>query len=387
MPKKVLIFSTAYYPFASGAEMAVKEITDRINDIEFDLITAKFSWKLPYFEKIGNANIYRVGFGIGTFDKFLLPFLGYFKAIKLDKKNNYQIIWSLMASQASIVASFLKIKFPAKKLILTLQEGDEEEYLKRYVFGFDFLYRLLIKPWHILVFKKADKIIAISNDLKTRALKNKAKCEILIIPNGVDINNFLRDFSEKELDKIRDELKICKDDNIIIHTGRLVFKNALNDVITALQYLPKNVKFLMLGVGSDFEKLRNLAKDLKVEDRVIFWEFVSHEDLVKFLKISCIFCRPSLSEGLGSSFLEAMAAGVPVIATPVGGIPDFLKNMETGLFCEVNNSRSIAEKVKIYLENDELRNKIIANAREMIIKNYDWNLIAEKMREIFEKSI
>ncbi len=85
-------------------------------------------------------------------------------------------------------------------------------------------------------------------------------------------------------------------------------------------------------------------------------------------------------------FLEAMAAGIPVIATNVGGIPDFLHNGETGLFCEIHNPKSIAEKVKILLENKELVQKITANAKEMVLRDYDWNLIAEKMRNIFNKS-
>lgn len=383
--KKILIFSTAYYPFASGAEMAIKEISDRLDDFGFDLITAKFNAKLPYYEKIGNVNVYRAGLGIGIFDKFLLPFLGFLKAEKLNKKNNYRIIWSLMASQASIAAVFFKIKNKDKKLILTLQEGDEEEYLKRYVFGVDFLYKLLIKPWHSFVFKKADKIIAISNDLKKRAIKNNAKCEILIIPNGVDINNFFRCFSEEDLDKIRNEIKINKDDKIIIHTGRLVLKNALDDVIKALQYLPRNVKFLMLGVGPDLEKLRGLAENLKVEHRVIFWKFVSHKEMTQYLKISNIFCRPSLSEGLGSSFLEAMAAEVPVVATPVGGIPDFLINGETGWFCEARNPQSIAEKIRYVLDekNAEEVKQVVANARKMVEEKYDWDSITGKMQKIF----
>ena len=78
-----------------------------------------------------------------------------------------------------------------------------------------------------------------------------------------------------------------------------------------------------------------------------------------------------------------MAVGVPVIATPVGGIPDFLIDGETGLFCEVNNPKSIAEKVKILMESSELREKIVKNARQMIKEKYNWEIIAEKMKNIF----
>jgi glycosyltransferase involved in cell wall biosynthesis len=102
----------------------------------------------------------------------------------------------------------------------------------------------------------------------------------------------------------------------------------------------------------------------------------------KYLHISDIFIRPSLSEGLGNSFLEAMASGLPVIATPVGGIPDFLKDGETGLFCEVGNPKSIAQKVEKLIKDRESREYIVRQAREMIEKKYRWEIVASKMKEI-----
>ena len=171
----------------------------------------------------------------------------------------------------------------------------------------------------------------------------------------------------------------------MITTSRLVEKNAIGDIIEALQYLPANVKLLILGAGLEEEKLKSQVPSFNLQDRVIFLGHIESQEVPQYLAISDVFVRPSLSEGLGSSFLEAMAAGIPVIGTPVGGITDFLRDNETGLFCEVNNPKSIAEKVKILLENGALRQKIIANAKELVVKNYDWDLIAEKMQNIFNK--
>jgi len=383
--KKILIFSTAYFPFMSGAEMAVDEIAKRNGDFEFDLVTARMDRKLACQDRYNNINIYRVGFGFKTIDKFLLPFLGYLKAKKLSRKNDYKIIWSLMASQASIAASFFKIKFPQVKLLLTLQEGDEEEYLKRYVFGINWLYKILIKPWHLLIFKKADHITALSEYLKKRAQKNGVKCKISIIPNAVDLEKFTKELLPGELDEIKGELNKKSVEKYLIHTGRLNYKNALDDVIKALPWLPLDIKFLLVGDGEELEKLKNLSKKLKVEDRVIFKEFVPHEQMVKYLKMADIFIRPSLSEGLGSSFLESMAAEIPVIATPVGGIPDFLEDGKTGWFCEVRNPKSIAEKIKYVLDdkNKVEVNKVIDRARQMVEEKYNWNKIAKDMKGVF----
>ena len=86
---------------------------------------------------------------------------------------------------------------------------------------------------------------------------------------------------------------------------------------------------------------------------------------------------------LSISFLEAMAAKLPVIATPVGGIVDFLKENETGYFCQSENPESIAETVKKVIA-DLNKNQIIENAYKMVCERYDWNLIAKNMEEIFK---
>jgi len=75
---------------------------------------------------------------------------------------------------------------------------------------------------------------------------------------------------------------------------------------------------------------------------------------------------------------------VPIIGTPVGGIPDFLKDGETGLFCEVDNPKNLAEKIMLLLNNGELREKLIKNGLELVREKYDWNNIIKKFREIYE---
>ena len=76
---RILIFSTAYYPLVGGAEVAIKEITDRLTDkYEFELITARLDRKLAKQEKVGAVLVHRVGFG-NAFDKLIVAFLGIFK--------------------------------------------------------------------------------------------------------------------------------------------------------------------------------------------------------------------------------------------------------------------------------------------------------------------
>ena len=132
MKKKILIFSTAYYPFVGGAEVAVKEITDLLSgDFQFDLITAKFQKNLPETEIIGAVTVHRVGFGKPKIDKLLLPFLGAVKTWKLQEEDSYFCFWGIMVSFSAGAGYICNIarKISGKKkipMVLTLQEGDSK---------------------------------------------------------------------------------------------------------------------------------------------------------------------------------------------------------------------------------------------------------------------
>ena len=146
-----------------------------------------------------------------------------------------------------------------------------------------------------------------------------------------------------------------------------------------------NIKLQILGDGPDEKKLKDLAKELKVDDIVQFLGHIEPEYVYEYLTVADIFVRPSRSEGLGSSFLEAMGAGLPIIGTKMGGIPDFLKDGETGLFCKVDDPKDLAEKIKKLMMDEDLARRIAENGRRLVLEKYDWNDIAQRMEEIFAK--
>ena len=388
--KKILIFSLVYYPkFIGGAEVTIKEVTDRIpsNEIEFDMITLRLDKNLPRYEKIGNVNVYRIGWSAKQkvssdslpwylhLNKYFFLILGPIKALTLNRSRKYDAIWSLMATYNSFAAVFFKLLKPKIKFIFTLQDGDPISYIKRRA--------LPLYPFFKMMFTKADHIQAISKFLADWAKEMGASCPIVVIPNAVDYELFSKKHDPVLLDKLASDLGKKTDDIMLITTSRLVIKNAVADVVSALQYLPENVKFIILGQGYEEQNLKKLVSQLKLESRVIFLGYIPHAEMPKYLQISDVFIRPSLSEGLGNSFLEAMASGIPVIGTNVGGIPDFLKDGETGLFCEINNPKSIAQKVEKLIKDTESRQYIVKNAKDMVEKNYRWEMISQRMKDLF----
>lgn len=373
--KRVLIFSLAYFPNVGGAEVAIKEITDRTSGIEFDLVAFNLNKNSSSFERVGRVNVYRVG-GL----KSLYPVMAFWKGYALHRKNKYSLVWSMMAAYGGFAGLFFKNVFSKVPFLLTLQEGDPEEHILKRVGIFYPLWKD--------IFKKADFIQVISNHLAEFAKRHGAKGKIEVVPNGVDLNKF----SNSNFKFSKKDLNFNEQDKILITTSRLEKKNGVGDIIEALQYLPGSAKLLVLGIGSLESDLKLKIKNLKLDGRIKMLGYVDHADLPKYLHISDVFIRPALSEGLGNSFLEAMAAGLPVIGTNVGGIPDFLKDpsnasgqVPTGLFCEVNNPKSIAEKAMILFSDSELRGKLILNGKKLVLERYEWGIVAKDMEKIFDQ--
>ncbi len=373
---KILIFTTAFRPFIGGSEIAIEEIAKRLPDIDFDILTPRYTRKLAREEVLGNLHVRRVGWGMLS-DKIFFPISGFLKACQLLRAHQYRIIHAYQASYGAGAAQLLKLFNPQLKFILTLQEGKN---LEQQSFSINFLRKIIIK--------NADLITAISHYLKNYTKNLNKKSKIVVIPNGVDIECFSKDYSYGELSSVADSLGIKPGEKVMISVSRLVFKNGIDDLIRAFARISKstadNYKLLLVGDGEMKPQLQSLSKKLGIFDNIIFAGSISHADLPKYLKISDIFVRPSRSEGLGIAFLEAMAAGIPIIATKVGGIPDFLKDKETGLFAEAGNQEDLAEKIKLILSDDDLSVRLTKNAKNLVAEKYNWNIVAQQFRELYD---
>lgn len=386
--KKILIFSLAYYPYIGGAEIAIKEITDRVGDIEFHMITMRFNAADAPEEKIRNVHVHRVGNGSGFVSKALFAPRAALMARRLQKKETFDALWAMMSYMLfpAVLLQWMGVRLP---YVLTLQEGDTESHM---------FARLRILPFLPLLnsgFRKAEVVQAISNYLGGWAHRRHFAGPLEVIPNGVSVNHFAQEFSPVRVNEIKDKLGKKMGDVFLVTTSRLVNKNAVDDVIRALPLLPHNVYFIILGTGPDEAMLKKLATRLKVAERVQFLGQIGHEELPRYLKACDIFVRPSRSEGMGNSFIEAMAAGLPVIATQEGGIADFLfdekRNPEqpvTGWAVDKNSPQQIAGVVQDIMNHPEKMRSVIATAKQMVTDKYDWDTIAKAMRgRVFSRAL
>lgn len=369
----IAVFSLAYRPFIGGAELAAEEIIKREQNLDFFVFTNRFDREWSVSESKDNESVHRVGYGRAGiqnyyhqfFNKLLFVFLAWFEAEKRHRERPFSAVWSIMASYAGFSALLFKLFHPTVPLLLTLQEGDSEGHILKKV-------GILYPLWR-MIFQKADKIQVISSYLREFAKRHGAMCDIEVVPNGVNLNKF-------KYAKPKGKLKTPK----IITMSRLVSKNGVDLLIRAIAELP-SVHLSVIGEGPDRSSLEHLAALLGVVDRVEFLGNIVPDNVPEYLSSHDIFVRASRSEGLGNAFLEAMASGLPVIGTPVGGIPDFLTDEETGLFAAPEDYLDLAKKISVLVGDSGLRLKLSKNGKRLIEDRYSWEAISVRMNEIFKK--
>ena len=368
----MIVFSSAYHPLIGGAEIAIEEAIARMsNRYEFYILTHRTRRAMPRHEQYRGATIMRLGFGT-KFDRLLLfPFLAAYAGFRIMRTNKRVLLWGVMVSYASIGAFFVKILRPRTSFILTLQEGDSESHLRYGKMG-------LVGLWWRMMLRAADEVTVISTYLGRYAASQGFCGKPRLIPNGADIKKFTNH-----------ESRITNQGNpIVITTSRLVRKNGVDILIRAIAEVKKEIPEIrchIVGDGEERDRLQELSRGLGLERNVVFFGTVAYRDIPRYLHEADIFARPSRSEGMGSSFVEAMAAGLPVIGTPVGGIPDIIRDRETGILVKENNPRALADAIILLVRDAALRQSLVASGIEMAGEHFSWDSIAEKYADLFAK--
>ncbi len=237
------------------------------------------------------------------------------------------------------------------------------------------------------VLKSADKIVAVSNATKNYVLSLGAEVEkVEVIYNGVDLDRFKLVLAAKE--KIRKKHHISSNAVVAVTVRRLVYKNGIDTLIEAakiaLQRNPDLV-FLVIGRGPDFVDIKAKIEQLEISHRFLLVGFVPDEDLPDYYNAADFFVLPSKSgEGLPLVALEAMACGLPLVTTDVGGIKEiFIKGY--GKLVPPNMPKILAEAILEFSVPTSLNVK--EKLRNEVEKSFGWNVNVDKMVKIYEEFI
>jgi glycosyltransferase involved in cell wall biosynthesis len=226
----------------------------------------------------------------------------------------------------------------------------------------------VIVSWAI---KNVSGVICVSKDLDNIANAFGAKSTV-VIPSPLDLSDFEEKvYAEKEWE--------------IISVAILKPVKGMSYLINAMGQLDDN-KLLIIGDGPERKNLESLSNDLALSERVLFKGWVDHSLVWDYLQRSKVFVLPSISEGCSRALREAMACGLPIVATNVGGTPEIVVDGINGFLVPPRNEQAMAEAVKKILTNNNLQ-KIISNENKTKSKEYTMTIIGQRIYEYLETMI
>jgi glycosyltransferase involved in cell wall biosynthesis len=277
-----------------------------------------------------------------------------------------------------------KLFFKEKKLILTM------DTVPGYSFSMgktmDALFKIYDKMFGWLIFKTPDIIMLYGESLVPHALKaDIPKNKIRVIPTGIDIDKYARFIKEKKKHRqeIRQKLNIKPETAVVLFVGIMVQRKGIDKIIRIADELRKwDVVFLLVGDGPERKKYQDEVEEMALRSKVRFLGF--RQDVPKLYQASDIFLLPAEGEGLPGVVMEAMASGLPVVASNIPCIPDLIDNKESGLLCDKDNVEEFTQAVKLLMRDQPKAKALAANALKKI-KDFEWKKIIKKYEEVYEE--
>ena len=372
---RILILNSEYPPIGGGAGNASAHIAvqlERMGHI-VTVVTSRFG-EFPRREVTGGMTIHRIP-GLRR---------------RQDRSNPLeQIIFILSASFWTLIripsfrphATLAFFGVPSgpvawllKKLfripyIVSLRGGDVPGFRP-----YDFhIYHRLVAPFLRVIWRNAGAVVANSSGLRQLANAFDSRVEIPVIPNGIDLASFqapVRDWTFPRL----------------LSAGRIVHQKGLDLAMRALGNLKHlNWEWHIAGDGPQLPLLQSLARELGVGDRVHFLGWQSREELMKCYGQANLFLFPSRHEGMPNALLEAMASGLPAVASCIAGNEELVVDGETGFLVPTEDIEALQSALKKVLIDPALREQMGRASRQHVEANYSWESTAQQYALLLEK--
>ncbi len=368
MKKKLLVLNYEYPPLGGGASTATYNMLQRLKDKKNLDITFLTSSVGEYKEESVGDNIKIIKFDIGKegdlldqSNKNLLKYSGNALVWMFKHRKEYDLIHAFFGIPCGFLAMLT-----LKPYIVSLRGSDVPFYSEKYAKLDKYIFQHLSK----LIWRKAKYVIANSDGLRQLAYDTYKKKEIGLVYNGVDIDVF----------------KPGKRDNgfVVVSTSRLLERKGLDYLIKAFGKFSKkknDVELRLYGDGSQREELEDLVQELGIEKKVKFFGETKREDMAKYISKGHVFALPSKNEGMSNSLLEAMASGLAVIATDVGGTKE-LVDEKNGFVVEKESVDDIYDALKKLYSKRDLLERMGKESRKRT-EEMSWENMAEEYLSLY----
>ncbi|MFC1626995.1 glycosyltransferase family 4 protein [Patescibacteria group bacterium] len=349
-----LLFLTEFFPrdknliFTGGVEARVYYIVQQAKkDFSVKIISSS-SKKIP-------ATI------ISVFTRIYYLFSSFFQALKTD----FDILEA--SNFVSYLPAFFAAKLKRKKAIAWFPDILNKDWFQFGKFvglsGFILEKISLRLSW--------DHVIALSRSTKNKLIKAGIdKTKVTVVHGGIDP----QEFNIKPPKKFTSFTIIC--------VARLVRTKQIQDLITAFQKI-KQAQLLIIGQGPLEKELKQLAKNLNLQNQIKFQKNLTRQQLIRTLCKSHLFCLPSTVEGFGLVTIEAMSAGLPVVVTDIPTNQEITKKGQGTLFFKPFDSNDLAKKILKLKNNPQLYQKKQTQAKKLA-SSYSWKKIYQQTKKVYE---
>ena len=223
--------------------------------------------------------------------------------------------------------------------------------------------------------KKTKNLIAVSQWITQFIDKNSKS--IKVIHNGIDTKKF-RPGKKSMLDTNKPVVLFC---------GRLYALKGIKTIIDSMSLvLQKHDVFFAFSGSGDKKQWEQLIQQKNIpKENYCFLNYVPYEKIHELYQSADIFILPSFTESFPLTVLEAMASGLPVIATNIGGIPEMINHGKNGLLIEAGNHKQLAKNIIALLENKKLAKSLGSKARSHVVQNFDVRIMANKTKQFYKE--
>jgi len=383
----VCMVTGVYCPRITGGGLQLRSVVLALKDkVNFFIISADNECNSISKDLVDGVMVYRVRVNPESILENLSSIARFIKVF-LKIIPNVQIIHIHGFTKKAILFIILG-KFFRKKVILktTMISADEPLAVKRKMGNFAYY-----------IYSNIDIFICISEAFRLKYIESKLPLtKMRFIPNGVDTDIFKPLESISEKNNIRRELGIFKERKIILFVGYFSKIKGVNLLVKAWKIIREEFKdrvgLVLIGSRDprtnfyiDAELVAQIEEEIardNMQSDFIFVEKTFAMD--KFYKAADIFVLPSLIEGMPNALLEAMASGLPCIATRLEGITDtIISHRQSGLLFNINNTEQLAENFRELLISEDSAYQLGQNARKEIVNNYSIDRIAKQYFDLY----
>jgi glycosyltransferase involved in cell wall biosynthesis len=310
--------------------------------------------------------------GIKTFPISMhgeVDFLACFRIRTLINRFRYNILHS-HTSHAHMLAFFSSIGANVNRLVSRRVDFS--------IFRHSFLKLSGIKYRYM-----SDFYIAISHKIKDVLVNDGVPAgRIFVVPSGINPNRF----ANAGRDYLMAEFNIKSSEKVVINVAHLAGHKGqqylVRSIPLVLAKIP-NARFFIVGGGELMDSLKTLAESLGLKKKLIFTGF--RRDVGAFYQIADLFVMSSVQEGLGTAVLDALALGKPVVAAKSGGIPEIIKNGESGLLVSPADPKALSEGIIRMLTDDELAKRVARTGKSVVKQKFTIDTMVERNIDVYRQ--